>query len=86
MQSKLLAQRSPEQVTPTKETEPVVEQPKSIQVMDKEDEDEIAAVIAAAIAACGHQVVIKTITRITGRNSSAWAQSGRTEAMNLRQL
>jgi Na+-transporting methylmalonyl-CoA/oxaloacetate decarboxylase gamma subunit len=52
-----------------------------------EDEDEIAAVIAAAIHACfGSQYVIKTITRVTGSQGSAWAQMGRIDAMNLRKL
>jgi len=62
------------------------EQPLAVEIVKNDDADEIGAVIAAAIAACGHQVVIKTITRISGTNGSAWAQRGRTEAMNMRQL
>jgi len=87
VQSKFLAPKLPKQVTTPKEAPVVAEQPKPVEIVDKDDDyDEVAAVIAAAIAACGHQVVIKSITRISGSYGSAWAQSGRMEAMNLRQL
>ncbi|KJS81476.1 MAG: hypothetical protein JM58_16940 [Peptococcaceae bacterium BICA1-8] len=62
------------------------EQSLAVEIVENDDTDEIAAVISAAIAACGQQVVIKAITRISGTDGSAWAQRGRTEAMNLRQL
>lgn len=86
VQSKLLIPKSSKQTVIPKEQTSVIEQPKTLQTVDQDDELEIAAVIAAAISACGHQVVVKNITRIYGNHGSAWAQSGRTEAMNLRQL
>ena len=53
----------------------------------KADDQELIAVISAAIASCGHHnVFIKTITRLTGTTGAAWAATGRTEYMNLRQL
>ncbi|MGI6226224.1 MAG: OadG family transporter subunit [Peptococcales bacterium] len=69
-----------------KKVVPVVEQTKPIQIVKGEEEDEIAAVVAAAILACGNQIRVKTIKRITGEHSSEWAQSGRIEAMHLRKL
>lgn len=52
----------------------------------KEDNNELAAVIAAAIAASGHQVIVKSISRVIGTTGAAWAATGRTDAMSLRQL
>ena len=52
----------------------------------KNDNNELAAVIAAAIAACGQQVAIKNISRVIGTSGAAWAATGRTDAMSLRQL
>jgi sodium pump decarboxylase gamma subunit len=87
LQSNFLAPKpQKKQDEPKKEVTPAQAQVSSAQVTEKEDEDEIAAVIAAAIAACGQQVVIRTITRVIGTSGATWAQSGRTEAMNLRQV
>jgi len=87
-QSNFLAPKPKRKEDPTKEvnSNSNKEQPAAIKTVENDDADEIAAVISAAIAACGHQVVIKTITRISGTNGSPWTISGRTEAMNLRQL
>jgi sodium pump decarboxylase gamma subunit len=52
----------------------------------QKDDNELAAVIAAAIAACGHQVVVKSISRVVGTSGAVWAATGRTDAMSLRQL
>ena len=52
----------------------------------EEDEDEIMAVIAAAIQAYGSNLKIKAITRVPGSQGSAWAQMGRIDAMNQRKL
>jgi len=86
IQSKFLASKPPKQEIAAPKEVPVVEEAKPMEIQEKDDADEIAAVIAAAIAACGHQVVVKTITRISGNHGPVWAQSGRIEAMNLRQL
>lgn len=40
----------------------------------QENDDEIAVVIAAAIAASGKQVTVKNITRIYGNQVSPWAK------------
>ena len=57
-----------------------------MELLCKEYNNELAAVIAAAIAACGQQVAIKNISRVIGTSGAAWAATGRTDAMSLRQL
>lgn len=75
-----------------KKTEPKVAAPEAAVPAPVEaapvqkDDNELAAVIAAAIAACGHQVVVKSISRVVGTSGAAWAATGRTDAMSLRQL
>lgn len=86
VQSKFFTLKSSNQVITINQVDSRVEKPKPIQIKDYDDENEIAAVIAAAIAACGHQIVIKNITRIYRNYGSPWAQSGRVETMKLRQL
>ena len=78
----------PKKEEPKQEIKAQEQPPASVAVAPvvKEDDDEILAVIAAATAACGHQVVIKAITRVIGTNTAPWSATGRTEAMNLRQL
>lgn len=53
---------------------------------DEEDPDELIAVISAAIAALGYNVSIKTITRVSGSQGSAWSQAGRNDAINKRKF
>lgn len=48
----------------------------------KQDDSELVAVIAAAIAACGSTKTIKSITRVNGTAGAAWTVAGRTEVMN----
>lgn len=53
----------------------------------KEDnQEEIIAVIAAAISACGHQVIVKNIKRVYGNTGVPWSTASRTDNMNLRQI
>lgn len=52
-------------------------------VVQKQDDSELVAVIAAAIAASGGSTkVIKSITRITGASGAAWTVASRADAMN----
>ncbi|SMB93490.1 sodium pump decarboxylases, gamma subunit [Desulfonispora thiosulfatigenes DSM 11270] len=53
---------------------------------DEEDPEELVAVISAAIAALGHQVAIKKITRIQGSSGANWSQANRLDAMNTRRI
>jgi len=86
VQSSILAPKPKKKVEEVKTEAAPVEPAPTAPTEAKEDEDEIRAVIAAAIAACGQNVVIKTITRVTGTSGTAWAANGRTDAMRLRQL
>lgn len=85
LQSTVLAPKPKKaQEEPPQETIPVKEE---AVLKENQEEDQIAAVIAAAIAAYGGgPVIIKTITPIKGTTGSAWAASGRSQAMNLRQI
>ena len=51
-----------------------------------EDESEIVAVIAAAIAACGGSGTVRTIKRIIGDGGTAWNTLGRAEIMDSRKI
>lgn len=49
----------------------------------KQDDTELIAVIAAAIAACGGSTkAVKSITRINGTAGAAWSAASRADAMN----
>ncbi len=51
-----------------------------------EDNDEIIAVIAAAVASMSHGTAyVKAIRCLPGTNAPAWSYAGRSETMNLRQ-
>lgn len=66
----------------TTEPVPVVTTPEI-----KEDyQEELVAVIAAAICACGQQVIIKNIKRAYGNTGVPWATASRTDNMNLRKI
>lgn len=86
-QSKILAQieNGKKKVEPEK-----VEAPKQViqtNSQSQEDDESLAAVIAAAIHAfSGQQVIIRTITRVPGNTGAIWSTAGRTDSMNLRQL
>ncbi|HHU32669.1 MAG TPA: hypothetical protein GXZ50_08425 [Clostridia bacterium] len=88
LQEKVLSgftKKKPEVEAPKVEAAPVVRtsQPE----IKKEDQDELIAVIAAAISAYnGQQVVVKNIRRVTGNSGLPWANAGRTDNMNLRQM
>ncbi|MCR4442534.1 MAG: OadG family protein [Peptococcaceae bacterium] len=59
----------------------------SAAALDTEKDDEIAAVISAAIAYMTQgSTVIKVIRRLPGANAPAWSGAGRMETMNLRQI
>lgn len=68
------------------ETAPVQSQVNTVQETENDDADELSAVIAAAVAACGQQVIIKTITRLNGTSGAAWSTMGRSQVMNQHQL
>ena len=54
--------------------------------IEAQDDGEIAAVIAAAIACMTQSTtVIKAIKRIQNVNGSTWSQAGRQETMSVRQ-
>lgn len=72
VQSKFFTLKSSNQVITINQVDSRVEKPKPIQIKDYDDENEIAA----AIAAFGHQIVIKKITRMYKNSSSFWAQNG----------
>ncbi len=63
------------------ETAPVVPTPE----VKEDNQEELIAVIAAAISACGHQVFIQNIKRIYGNTGSSWSSASRVDNMNLRQ-
>lgn len=72
-----------------KRPEPVVVTPvqKAEPVKTEENEDEVVAVIAAAVACLSQGALkIKAITPLSGQNTPAWSMAGRQETMNLRQL
>ena len=73
----------------TKKSEPAaskVEVVQPVAVISKDD-DEIIAVISAAIACLTEErMVVKTITRLPGYQAPAWSYAGRVETMNLRQI
>ncbi len=49
----------------------------------KQDDGELIAVIAAAIAACGGSTkAVKSITRVNGTAGAAWSAASRADAMN----
>lgn len=75
----------------TKKPEPVPAAPipeaEPIKAEENENEDEIAAVIAAAVACLSRGTLrITAITPLSGQNAPAWSMAGRQETMNLRQL
>ena len=89
LQDKILSgftKKKPEKVeTPKVETAQVVSASQS--EAKKEDQDELIAVIAAAISAYnGQQVVVKNIRRVTGNAGLPWASASRIDNMNLRQM
>ncbi len=54
---------------------------------DVQDNSELIAIIAAAIAALtGKGVAIKTIKRLAGTNASIWSMAGRQEVMDGRRF
>ncbi|MFZ7104197.1 MAG: OadG family protein [Peptococcaceae bacterium] len=77
LQSKIL---SPQ---PKEKAESIAPIPQPVQTVPvkEDDSDEIAAVIAAAIAACESKVVIRNIKRVPGNAGSVWASASRAEAM-----
>lgn len=64
------------------ETAPVVPTPE----IKEDNQEELIAVIAAAISACGHQVFVKNIKRIYGNTGAAWSAASRVDNMNLRKI
>lgn len=66
---------------------PILEARVEAQNNQPDDEEEIIAVISAAIASLSRvPVAIKTIRRLPGERASVWSHAGRVETMSLRQL
>lgn len=83
-----MVEKKPDPVAAPKKPEAAVQQaPVSAAAAAPEDESDVLAVIAAAIA-CLTQgtMAVKTITRITAAGVPAWSSAGRQETMNLRQI
>lgn len=58
----------------------------NLKIEAHEDNDEIIAVIAAAVASMSHGTAyVKAIRCLPGTNAPAWSYAGRSETMNLRQ-
>ena len=58
----------------------------AVEFADNEDEEEIAAVIAAVVAMMsesGNGLVVRSVRRV-GKNTPAWSASGRQEYMDTR--
>jgi sodium pump decarboxylase gamma subunit len=79
------AKKKADAVKDVKPAAPAV--PKPATVEPEEDEEELVAVISAAIAAAigtsAHNIVVKNIVRVPDQ-TPAWGQSGRMEQMNSR--
>lgn len=54
--------------------------------IQEDNQEELIAVIAAAISACGHQVIVKNIKRVYGNTGVPWPAASRTDNMNLRKI
>ena len=74
-----------------KKSEPAVSNVEVVQpvavISEDDNEDEILAIISAAIASLTEdRMVVKTISRLSGYQAPAWSYAGRVETMNLRQI
>jgi sodium pump decarboxylase gamma subunit len=83
-----MVEKKPDQVAAPKKPEAAVQQaPVSAAAAAPEDESDVLAAIAAAIAYLSQgTMAVKTITRITAAGVPAWSSAGRQETMNLRQI
>lgn len=88
LQEKILAgftKKQKEVEVPKVEATTVVSTPQP--EVQKENQEELIAVIAAAISAYnGQQVVVKNIRRVNGNSGLPWANASRTDNMSLRQM
>ena len=58
----------------------------AIPEIKEDNQEELIVVIAAAINACGHRVIVKNIKRVYGNTGVPWSAASRTDNMNLRKI